>query len=173
VFLQPVQELVGNALTAMRPDILLEDALYALYSDFLKLLTSTEGGEQIMRLHAREMLDPSGVVEPDALLSIIVPHHKALVALVCRELGLSKPDADVSRVVFAIMGMINIYASDAQILHALAPELLDGQAAVDTLAQRLTGYGVALVRFEAQRRSTEQPVAKAPRKAARKAARNS
>lgn len=153
IFLQPVQALVHETVQAVQGDASLEAALGTMYGNFMALVTTAKGGEHLIRLHAREMLDPSGVVEGDALVQVIVPHHKALVKLLCRELGLARPDVDVSRLVFAIIGLAHIYASDLAILNALAPEVLDSQQAAYTLVQRLTGYAVAMVRADAQRRA--------------------
>jgi TetR/AcrR family transcriptional regulator, regulator of cefoperazone and chloramphenicol sensitivity len=153
VFLQPVQSVVNETVQAVQGKATLEDALALMYRNFIGMVTAAQQGEHMMRLHAREMLDPSGVIEADALMQVIVPHHQALVTLLCRQLHLAKPDADVSRLVFAVIGLAHIYASDTQILNALAPEVLSNQEAATTLVQRLTGYACALVQHEAQRRA--------------------
>jgi TetR/AcrR family transcriptional regulator, regulator of cefoperazone and chloramphenicol sensitivity len=158
VFLNPVQGLVSAGLEALHETTPLEEAMRGLYSIFIDLVTSTDGADHLMRLHVREMLEPSGLIG-DALPEVIAPHHAALVALVCRELKLSKHDSDVSRLVFAIMGLANIYCTDTMILNKLAPEVLGSKRATDTLVERLTGYACALVRHEAARRTKPSPVA--------------
>ncbi len=159
VFLNPVQELVSAGVEALHDTMPLEEAMRGLYRIFIDLVTSTDGADHLMRLHVREMLEPSGLIG-DALPEVIAPHHAALVSLACRELGLSKPDSDVSRLVFAIMGLANIYCTDTMILNALAPEVLGSKKATDTLIERLAGYACALVRHEGARRIKPAAAAK-------------
>jgi TetR/AcrR family transcriptional regulator, regulator of cefoperazone and chloramphenicol sensitivity len=156
IFLQSVQAMVQETVQAVQGTATLEATLRTLYRNFMALITNANGGEHLIRLHAREMLDPSGVLESDALIQVIMPQHKALVTLLCRELNINKPDADISRLVFALIGLAHIYASDLQILNALAPEVLANQDAAQTLVERLIGYATALVAHEAQRRNVKK-----------------
>jgi TetR/AcrR family transcriptional regulator, regulator of cefoperazone and chloramphenicol sensitivity len=152
VFLSPVRELVNAGVDASREDMPLEQAMRGLYQIFIRLLMGKGEAEQLMRLHMREMLEPSGLIG-DALPEVITPHHQALVRVVCRALNLQKTDVDVHRLVFSIMGLVNIYCTDQVILKHLAPEVLSGEEAFNTLVERLTSYACALVAFERQRRA--------------------
>ncbi|MGL4575689.1 MAG: CerR family C-terminal domain-containing protein [Burkholderiaceae bacterium] len=151
VFLSPVRELINAGVEASREDMPLEQAMRGLYQTFIRLIASQGEAEQLMRLHMREMLEPSGLIG-DALPEIIAPHHNALVRVICRALDLPAPDVDVQRLVFSVMGMINIYCTDQAILKSLAPDVLAAPDALDTLVDRLTGYACALVEYEKQRR---------------------
>ncbi|MFM2399234.1 MAG: hypothetical protein RL341_1391 [Pseudomonadota bacterium] len=151
VFLSPVRELVNAGVEASREDMPLEQAMRGLYQTFIRLIASQGEAEQLMRLHMREMLEPSGLIG-DALPEIIAPHHNALVRVICRALDLPAPDVDVQRLVFSVMGMINIYCTDQAILKSLAPDVLAAPDAFDILVDRLTDYACALVEYEKQRR---------------------
>jgi hypothetical protein len=59
----------------------------------------------------------------------------------------------VQRLVFSVMGMINIYCTDQAILKSLAPDVLAAPDAFDTLVDRLTDYACALVEYEKRRRN--------------------
>jgi TetR/AcrR family transcriptional regulator, regulator of cefoperazone and chloramphenicol sensitivity len=152
VFLSPVRELVNAGIEASREDMPLEQAMRGLYQTFIRLIASQGEAEQLMRLHMREMLEPSGLIG-DALPEIIAPHHHALVRVICRALDLPEPDVDVQRLVFSVMGMINIYCTDQAILKSLAPDVLAAPDAFDILVDRLTDYACALVEYEKQRRN--------------------
>jgi TetR/AcrR family transcriptional regulator, regulator of cefoperazone and chloramphenicol sensitivity len=154
VFLSPVRELVNAGVDASREDMPLEHAMRGLYQIFIRLIMGKGEAEQLMRLHMREMLEPSGLIG-DALPEVIAPHHHALVRVVCRALDLQQTDADVHRLVFSIMGLVNIYCTDQVILKHLAPEVLSGDEAFNTLVERLTSYACALVAFERQRRAVQ------------------
>jgi hypothetical protein len=123
-----------------------------LYHIFIRLIAGQGEAEQLMRLHVREMLEPSGLIG-DALPEVIAPHHNALVRVVCRALQLEHADDDVHRLVFSIMGLINIYCTDQAVLKSLAPSVLAAPDALDILVERLTEYACALVEHEKARRS--------------------
>jgi hypothetical protein len=76
--------------------------------------------------------------------------------LLCRELGLEKVDAEVDRLTFALLGLAMVYFHGRTAINDLAPHLIDGQKARETMVERLVGYGVALVEAERKRRGARQ-----------------
>ena len=60
--------------------------------------------ELCMRLHFREMLDPTGLWQQE-LECEIKPAHAALVGLLCKEFGLKTADDDVHRLAMAITAL--------------------------------------------------------------------
>ena len=108
--------------------------------------------ERFMRLHAREQADPSGVLG-DAMLQAFRPNHEKLQALLCREFGVKKPDAEIDRLTFALSGMATVYFHNRIAVEHFAPRLIAPGKAGQAMAERLAGYALALVEAERERRA--------------------
>jgi AcrR family transcriptional regulator len=106
-----------------------------------------------LRLHAREEADPSGVLG-DAMLQAFRPNHDNMQTLLCREFGLSQPDAEVDRLTFCLIGLATVYFHNRAAVENFAPHLIDGQQAREAMAQRLVGYAVAMIEAERKRRDS-------------------
>lgn len=106
-----------------------------------------------MRLHAREEAEPSGVLG-DVLAQAFRPNHQKMQTLLCREFGLKKPDAEVDRLTFCLVGMASVYFhGGGAAVEELAPRLIKGKAARTEMVDRLVAYAVALIEAESKRRS--------------------
>ena len=105
-----------------------------------------------MRLHAREDAEPSGVLG-DAMMQAYRPNHEKMQALLCRELGLKKVDAELDRLTFALIGLATVYFHNRTAVDAFAPKLVDGQKAQELMAERLAGYAADLIESERKRRA--------------------
>ena len=106
----------------------------------------------LMRLHAREEAEPSGVLG-DVLAQAFRPNHQKMQDLLCREFGLKKPDAEVDRLTFCLVGMASVYFhGGSAAVEELAPRLVKGKAARVEMVDRLVGYGLALIESERKRR---------------------
>lgn len=108
------------------------------------------------RLHAREEVEPSGILG-DALTQAFRPNHDKLRRALCGELGLSAPDMDVDRLVFSIVGMATIYFHGRSVVEELSPELLHGGHVNSATVDRLAMYATALIECERKRRLPAQP----------------
>jgi hypothetical protein len=74
----------------------------------------------------------------------------------CRELHLKKPDTEVHRLAFALVGMATIYAHGSRtVVEKLAPSLFTGKHARAVLLEKLVGYALVLVASERKRRQVE------------------
>ena len=107
-----------------------------------------------MRLHAREDAEPSGVLG-DAMMQAFRPNHEKMQALLCREFGLAKPDTDVDRLTFAVIGLATVYFHNHTALDYFAPNLIKGRQAREQMVERLVGYALALIEAERKRRAAE------------------
>ena len=105
-----------------------------------------------LRLHAREEAEPSGVLG-DAMVQAFRPNHEKVQALLCREFALKKPDAEVDRLTFGVIGLATVYFHNRTAIENFAPHLIAGQKAREAMAQRLVGYAVALIEAERKRRA--------------------
>lgn len=103
------------------------------------------------RLHAREEVEPSGILG-DALAQAFRPNHDKLRLVLCREMGLPAPDIDIDRLAFSIVGMASIYFHGRSVVEELSPELLHGGHVNSTTVDRLSMYAAALIECERKRR---------------------
>lgn len=131
----------------------LEEGLHIFYQWFFPPVAEEDPMTQLfMRLHAREEAEPSGVLG-DAMMQAFRPNHDKIQALLCREFGLRKPDVEVDRLTFAVLGLATVYFHNRAAIDSFAPRLIDGQKSRELMAERLEGYAVALVEAERKRRA--------------------
>jgi TetR/AcrR family transcriptional regulator, regulator of cefoperazone and chloramphenicol sensitivity len=129
----------------------LSEALRLFFREFLDPLKRGEELRLVMKLHFREMLEPTGAWQQE-IDAEIKPQHEAIVSLLKQHLGLTRMDVDVHRLAFAIIGMAVHYYVGHEVVSAISPQLLNTPKAIDTLADRLAGYAVAMIEGEAKRR---------------------
>ena len=132
----------------------LDQALQAFYRDFLEPLKRDQETALMMKLHFRELFEPTGawqqVVEQE-----LRPRFSELTRLLQRELGLARVDRDVHRAALAMVGMaVHLFTCQDEVRH-LAPGVLGASRSVDLLARRLAGYACAIVAAERMRRASE------------------
>ncbi len=131
----------------------LPQALQSFYSWLFPPTTDDDPMLQMfMRLHAREEAEPSGVLG-DVLVQAFRPNHEKVQALLCREFNLKKPDAEVDRLTFAVIGLATVYFHHRSGVDSLTPKLVAGKKAREMMVQRLVEYAVALIEAERKRRA--------------------
>jgi AcrR family transcriptional regulator len=131
----------------------LQEALYSFYSWLFPATAEEDPMQQLfMRLHAREEAEPSGVLG-DAMVQAFRPNHEKVQALLCREFGLKKPDPEVDRLTFGVIGLATVYFHNRTAVDNFAPHLIEGQKARESMTERLVGYAVALIESERKRRA--------------------
>lgn len=133
----------------------LTEMLHIFYESLLPLPKEADPMLYLfMRLQAREQVEPSGVLG-DAMALAIRPNHDKLEAILCRELALKKPDSEVQRLSFSLVGLAIIYIHSGDTVEHLAPSLLHGKKARELMVARLVEYAMALIGFERKRRVLE------------------
>ena len=134
------------------PALSLREALRGVYVGFLEPLKQGELTRCCMTLHMREMLEPTGLWEEE-IKQGIKPMHEALVAVLCRHLGLKRADDDVRRLAICVAALgVHLHVG-RDVTDALAPRLNAGAKALDQWADRLVMYAEAMVSAETQRRA--------------------
>jgi AcrR family transcriptional regulator len=118
--------------------------------------------KQCMKLHFREMLQPTGVWQ-DEIDHNIKPNHQALVHALCQHLQLAQADDDVHRLAFSISGLAVMMHVGHDVITAIRPKLIASPAAIDLYVERMLGYAMAMVEAEAERRATTRQLPKSPR----------
>ena len=134
-----------------RPGLTLNQALRGLYTGFLEPLKHGDMVRQCMKLHMREMLEPTGLWQEE-IHQGIKPMHDALVAVLCRHFGLARADDDLRRLALCIAGQGVHLQVCGDVIDALAPRLNSGTKALDLWMERLVMYAEAMIGAEAQRR---------------------
>lgn len=136
-----------------RPELSLEASLAQFIGTFLQpMKLGDELFDQCMRLHWREMLEPSELWREEVEQGL-GPAHQALVRVLCRHLALAREDDEVHRLAFAVFALpMQLYVG-RELVERFRPALLDGGSAIETTAQRLTDYAIAMVEAERHRRA--------------------
>ena len=152
VFLEPLGERHGDVSLFNSPELSLREALEGFYTGFLAPLKQGALLQQCVRLHFREMLEPTGLWEQE-LQNEIKPSHLALTVVLCRALALKHPDDEVHRLAFAVASLSLHMFIGRELIDAIAPKLVNTPAAVDRTVQRLADFAQAMVLAEKLRRS--------------------
>lgn len=150
VFTEPMgnpcdfMQLVGQGLG-------LRESLQGFFAGFLEPLKQGDLVQLCVRLHFREMLEPTGLWAED-IDNNIKPAHAAMVAMLARHLGVDEADDEIHRLAFSIVGLpLQMYIA-RDVIDAIRPKLMASPAAIDEWAERISAYAEAMVEFEAQRR---------------------
>lgn len=151
VLLRPIEALTSELTHFDDPALPLEEALRRLMVAFLCPLkvdgVVDEHAEWGMKLHLREMVEPSAAYK-EVIGQYIQPHHHRVVQLLARHVGAAEVDDALHHLAFALLAMVHDYSLSREFMKVLAPALLDGEVAVRKVLDRLVGYGVALVAHE-------------------------
>ena len=130
----------------------LRETLRRLYDGFIEPLRHGDLAQLSVKLHCREMLEPTGLWGEEIEFGI-APVHRALVAALCRHLGLRRPDDELQRLAVCIAGLgVHLHVGH-DVIDALAPRLNRMPHAFERWADRLVGYAEAMVAAAAQRRA--------------------
>jgi AcrR family transcriptional regulator len=122
-----------------------------LLKELVEPLKSAEQVLLCMKLHFREMIEPTGMWEE--IETNIKPAHAFLVAALCKHFGLTKADDDIHRLAFEISGMGIMLHVGHDVIQIIRPQLLKSAAALDLYHERLVSYAMALIDLEANRRN--------------------
>ena len=132
------------------PALTLEQTLAAYFGGFLEPLKHDDLVTQSLRLHVRELLDPTHVW-PELIERECRAPHMALVEVLGRHMGVAQVDDDMHRLAFSLAGLVMQMWTQRDPLQAIAPQLA-GSHAVDLWVDRLTGYALCMVQGEISRR---------------------
>jgi len=132
----------------------LRAGLHAIFKDFLAALKQGEQLRLIMKLHYREMLEPTGMWQQQ-IETKIKPQHLAVITMLQAGFGLSQPDDDMHLLAFSLIGMAVHFYVGQDVIAAVCPNMTADADAIDLLAERLADYGFAMVQGEAIRRGLQ------------------
>ena len=133
-----------------RPGLSLQAALAEFLKGFTEPLKQGALAQQMLRLHFREMLEPTGLWQ-EHIDHFIAPTHQGLIDLLQRHLPLSEDD-DLHRLAFSITGLgIQLFIG-ADIMRTVRPTLVGSPTSIDAYCERLTDFALAMIAAEARRR---------------------
>ena len=156
VFIEPLGSPKDDIALYDQPDFSLRQSLDGFFASFLEPMKQGELVQQCVRLHNREMLEPTGVWAQEVEQGL-KPAHMALVSVLRRHLNLELIDDDLHRLAFAIAAPALQMLICRDVFDAIAPQLLDSPAAIDRAAQRLADFAESMVEGERLRRSRLVP----------------
>ncbi len=141
------------------PPLDLRSSIARILETFVEPLKTGQQIRQCMKLHFREMIEPTGMWQAE-IDDHIKPAHEMLVQALCRHLGLKKPDDDIHRLAFDIAGMGVMLHVGMDVIQAIRPALIGSATALDRYHARLVDGAMALVDTEARRRAPAPPSSK-------------
>jgi AcrR family transcriptional regulator len=151
VFFEPLGSTHDDIARYNGPEMSLAQALGGLYAGFLEPLKQGDTARLCMKLHFREMLEPTGLWEEE-IAHGIKPMHDALLALLCRHFGMAEADDELHSLAVCIAGLgVHMHVGH-DVIQQLAPQLNDGADALDRWSDRLVMYALAMVGAERGRR---------------------
>ena len=138
------------------PPVDIRDTIDQMLRVFIEPLKAGEQARQCMKLHFREMVEPTGMWQAE-IDHNIKPAHEGLVLALCRHLGLTTADDDVHRLAFEITGMGIMLHVGMDVIQAIRPALIASATALDRYHARLVDGAMALIDAEALRRTSAHP----------------
>lgn len=156
-FVEPMGNPRDNIALYGQPHLTLRQSLEGFYASFLEPIKDSGLVQQCVKLHFREMLEPTGVWQQE-IDNNIKPSHMALVSLLCRHLGVAQADDDIHRLCFSIAGLGMMLHVAGDVFAAIRPQLVASPEALDVYGDRLLIYALALVEAERERRNAPGPV---------------
>jgi AcrR family transcriptional regulator len=152
VFFEPMGGTAADEIARYsNPQLSLAQALRGFYAGFLEPLKQGDLARLCMKLHFRELLEPTGLWEEE-LVHGIKPMHDALLVVLCRHFGLAQADDDLRRLAVCLAGLGVHMHIGRDVTDRIAPGLNEGDLSIDLWADRLVMYGLAMAQAEAQRR---------------------
>jgi TetR/AcrR family transcriptional regulator, regulator of cefoperazone and chloramphenicol sensitivity len=158
VFFEPLGDTADDIAAFSCQAMPLEEALRAFYAGFIEPLALGEDGQCCVKLRMREMIEPTGLWDQEVHDGIL-PRHNAMVALLCRHLGLAQADDDLHRLVICLAALGVHLHLGRDVTDAVAPQLNQAADAPAQWADCLLRQGLAMVDHERRRRAALAPTA--------------
>ena len=129
----------------------LAQALNGLFSGFIEPLKQGDLARLAVRLHMREMVEPTGLWAEE-IDNSIAPYHEVLISVLQKHLKITQVDDDLHRLALSIVAMgVHLY-SGRDVIERITPQITATHAALDILQTRLTMFALSMVEAEAKRR---------------------
>lgn len=129
----------------------LEQTLQALFGGFIEPLKQGELAKLCLRLHMREMVEPTGAWS-DTIANEIAPRREFLLHALQNRLGLRQPDDDLQRLATSIVAMGVYLLCGRDVIEQFCPQIMDTEQALDETHASLVRFAMSMVEAETTRR---------------------
>jgi TetR/AcrR family transcriptional regulator, regulator of cefoperazone and chloramphenicol sensitivity len=149
VFFEPMGDAQADVARIAAPGLTLAQALRGFFAGFLEPLRDGDEMALCMKLHFREMLEPTGLWA-QLVDQSIRPVHDALVALLQQHLGVAEPDEELLGLAVCITALgVHLHVGH-EVTAQVAPQLAGSD--LDRWSDRLVRLACAMVEVERLRR---------------------
>lgn len=138
------------------PALPLHAALGVFYAGFLEPMRHGDLARHCLKLHVREMVEPTGLWDEE-VQQVIKPMHDALLVLLARHLGLAAVDDDLQRLAICVSSLGVHQHVGCDVTETLAPGLYSQPDSFDRWSRMLVRSAVAMVEAERRQRAGEEP----------------
>jgi TetR/AcrR family transcriptional regulator, regulator of cefoperazone and chloramphenicol sensitivity len=160
----PVQELLAAAEDMNNPTLSFEEFARAFYRSLLSALTHDEArARQVMKMHHREMVEPSGMLAT-FIQEVAMPIHLVVLSRIHLEIDAKshgrkeRADPAIQRIAFMMFGLAMDFYVQSDFVEAFAPELVQGPQAIDDLIESLVRAACGIVQSEKYSRQLQTEV---------------
>lgn len=140
-----------------QPHFTLRQSLSNYYQQMFAPLLAGEGAEQLVRILYREILEPTGIWQR-LIETNIKPEYMAIVAILCRHLGLDEPDQKVHVLAYAVSSLGAHMVTWREVVKAITPDMMATPEAINAWVAQLVDIAEVMVESEnARRKALERP----------------
>lgn len=129
----------------------LEQTLDILFASFVTPLKQDELVKLCMRLHMRELVEPTGLWS-ESINNDIVPRRQMLLEVLQKHLGISEIDDDLHRLAMSIVAMGVHLLVGREVIERMCPQIIGSEKALDETHAALVRFAISIVEAEATRR---------------------
>lgn len=129
----------------------LRESLAGFFGNFLEPMKQGDLVQLCVRLHFREMLEPTGLWEEE-INGDIKRSHAALLAILMYHMGLAEEDDEIHRLVFSLVALPVHMMIAREVIDEIRPNVINTPTAIDLWAEQMTAYAEAMVAVEVARR---------------------
>ena len=129
----------------------LEQTLNILFNGFVAPLKQSELVKLCLRLHMRELVEPTGLWS-ETINKDIAPRRQALLLVLQKHLGLPEIDDDLHRLAMSIVAMGVHLLVGRDVIESVCPQIIDTEQGLDDTHAALVRFATSMVEAEAARR---------------------
>lgn len=129
----------------------LEQTLNILFNGFVAPLKQSELVKLCLRLHMRELVEPTGLWS-ETINNDIAPRRQALLLVLQKHLGLPEIDDDLHRLAMSIVAMGVHLLVGRDVIESVCPQIIDTEQGLDDTHAALVRFATSMVEAEAMRR---------------------
>lgn len=150
-FTEPMPHPLEDVKSSSQSDLNLEQTLNILFNGFIAPLKQNELVKLCMRLHMRELVEPTGLWS-ETITNDITPRRQALLIVLQKYLGLPEIDDDLQRLAISIVAMGVHLLVGRDVIESVCPQIIDTEQGLDDTQAALVRFATSMVEAEASHR---------------------